>query len=159
MDPSGEPSLGIAKLTSEEQDESNGDGDGDDDVIRVETHLTVRAMRLADGTMPAWSWLDGLSPWDRGRVAAAMTVLNSSLSSGRPTDDRLLQLQSRCGLAALVVDEDAPHPSLVALCKLIGDDLWVATGLSLRCADLTPVAIDSADRVAAEWMSIGGADE
>jgi phage-related protein len=59
-----------------------------DEILYLGDWLLIRAMRRANGDLPAREWFEGMDERMRGRFRAAAEIVERSLQIGRPTAGR-----------------------------------------------------------------------
>jgi hypothetical protein len=104
--------------------------------------------------MPAKGWVDGLDSRGKARLLAAITVIETSMRSGRPPAGRASRVdQSKQGLWELRVTAaggSPPHLRIFYLRR--GQTLWAAAGFTKQKNGLTKNEIRAGDALAEEWL-------
>jgi hypothetical protein len=104
--------------------------------------------------MPAVAWVNGLDSRGKARLLAAITVLETSMRSGRPPGGRASRVdQSKQGLWELrVTPAGGTPPHLRVFYLRCRQTLWVATGFTKQKNRLTKNEIRAGDAVVEEWL-------
>lgn len=125
-----------------------------DDLIVAVGSLQLRAMKRANGSLPAKDWYDGLDNKGKGQVAAAVGVLESTILRGRPPAGRAEKLDaSACGLWELKPTKQGGRPPHLRVLYLReGNTLWAAIGFTKQKNRLTAGEINAGDATAREWL-------
>ena len=129
-------------------------GNAEDDVLYDSEWLTVRAIRRANGQLPAKDWFDGLDDRGKARFLARVANVENSWRSGRPPGDAIAKvLNSTADLWELrVTPKGGTAPHLRVLYIREGQTMWAAYGFTKQSNDLKKQDIARGDHVAAEWL-------
>jgi hypothetical protein len=137
---------------------ADGEGEGDgEDVIFSGFSFSIRAIRRANGRMPAIEWFDGLDKKAKVKVLATAANVDKYMDRGRPTNavldfvkgshNRLVEFRA--------TRKGARPPHLRLLGLLEGRTFWAATGFKKGKNDLLDTDINKAERIAADWKKRG----
>jgi hypothetical protein len=123
------------------------------DVLYQGTWLTARAITLPGGDRPALAWVESLEGKGLGQWNAALAVVETSLSSSRPTAGRTEVIGTSAeGISELrVTKAGSTPPHLRAFFVREGRTLWFATGITKTKNKLSSREIKAADAIVAEW--------
>ncbi len=132
----------------------SGIGEPDDDVLFDGDWLTVRAMRLPNGSMPAKDWHDTeLGEKGTGQFLAACKVLETSFRSARPPAGRWETIPtSKHRLHELKVTKPgSTPPHLRALGFRDHQTVWLACGFTKTKNKLKKQEIEQGDSITSAW--------
>ena len=125
-----------------------------DEILYLGDWLLIRAMRRANGDLPAREWFEGMDERMRGRFRAAAEIVERSLQIGRPTAGRTSVVrESSQRLQELRITPKGSTPPHLRLFFLRRDRvLWVTHGFTKQSNSLPRHEIGLGDRIAAEWL-------
>jgi hypothetical protein len=128
--------------------------EGESDVLYVGDTLTIRAMRLSNGSSPAKAWADGLTKKGQGQLLAAAQIIENSLLYGRPPAGRMSKIhESKFDLLEVrVTQAGSTAPHLRLLVRREGNTLWAAHGFTKQSNQLKQSDVAAGDSVTEAWL-------
>lgn len=136
----------------------DGDGDVDDDLLFEGERFRLRAIRRPNGRMPAKEWVDELDDKGAGQLLAALQILDTTLSSGRPPAGRAEKVKdAKYDLWELKITKPGSSPPHLRLLYVReGRTLWAAHGFTKQKSKLESKDIRRAESVVAQWLEERG---
>lgn len=128
-----------------------------DDLLFKGEILTVRAMRVADGNLPARAWWEGLEGKHQVKFRVAAENVDVDFRTGRRSgrtgivdakDNRLVEFR--------VTRPGASAPHLRMLGYRDQNTLWMAYGFTKQTDQLDTRDIRQADNITTAWLAAGG---
>lgn len=103
----------------------------DDDIIYRGDHLTIRAVRRRNGSMPAKEWFATLDPKLQVRVHATARVLENSWRVDRPDPEKWSKVRGY-DLWEFRATSKKAQPSLRFYGAREGQTMWAAIGIAKK---------------------------
>lgn len=125
----------------------------DDDAICEGDSFVMRAMRRANGSLPAREWFDNLDKSGKAKLLARFKILENSLEAKRPRGDLAEKVATSVqGLWELrVTPKGGTAPHLRLLYVRVARTLWAASGFTKQKNKLEAKDVQLGDRITMEW--------